>query len=76
MYSESISLFFKHTQNVFRIVDKKRGTLVYVAISDKIIEGSPRPHGPLAKSARLITSGRTPKAASKAQSALCRCTGS
>jgi CreA protein len=27
---------------VFRIVDKKRNTLVYVALSDKIIEGSPQ----------------------------------
>ena len=33
--------FFKHT-HVYRIVDKYRGTLVYVAISDKIIEGSPQ----------------------------------
>ena len=40
VYSESTSVFFKHT-HVFRIVDKKRNTLVYVAISDKIIEGSP-----------------------------------
>ena len=40
VYSESTSIFFKHT-HVFRIVDKKRNTLVYVAISDKIIEGSP-----------------------------------
>ena len=41
VYSESTSIFFKHT-HVFRIVDKKRNTLVYVAISDKIIEGSPQ----------------------------------
>src|SRR5882724_4441736 len=41
VYSESTSLFFKHT-HVYRIVDKKRNTLVYVAISDKIIEGSPQ----------------------------------
>jgi len=41
VYSESTSVFFKHT-HVFRIVDKKRNTLVYVAISDKIIEGSPQ----------------------------------
>ena len=40
VYSESTSIFFKHT-HVFRIVDKKRNTLIYVAISDKIIEGSP-----------------------------------
>jgi CreA protein len=40
VYSESTSIFFKHT-HVFRIVDKKRNALVYLAISDKIIEGSP-----------------------------------
>jgi len=41
VYSEQTSIFFKHT-HVFRIVDKKRSTLVYVALSDKIIEGSPQ----------------------------------
>jgi CreA protein len=41
VYSEHTSVFFKHT-NVFRIVDKKRNTLVYLAISDKLIEGSPQ----------------------------------
>jgi CreA protein len=41
VYSAKTSVFFKHT-NVFRILDKKRNTLVYVAISDKIIEGSPQ----------------------------------
>ena len=41
VYSERTSLFFKHT-HVYRLVDKKRNTLVYVAISDKIIEGSPQ----------------------------------
>ena len=41
VYSESTSIFFKHT-HVFRIVDKKRNTLIYVAISDKVIEGSPQ----------------------------------
>jgi CreA protein len=40
VYSESTSIFFKHT-HVFRIVDKKRNALVYLAISAKIIEGSP-----------------------------------
>ena len=40
-YSERTSIFFKHT-HVFRVVDKKRNTLVYVAVSDKIIEGSPQ----------------------------------
>jgi len=40
VYSEKTSLFFKHT-HVFRAVDKKRNTLVYVAISDRMIDGSP-----------------------------------
>ena len=41
VYSESTSLFFKHT-HVFRAIDKKRNTLVYVAVSDKLINGSPQ----------------------------------
>jgi CreA protein len=41
VYSERTSVFFKHT-HVYRIVDRKRNTLVYVAISDKIIAGSPQ----------------------------------
>lgn len=41
VYAEHTSVFFKHT-NVFRMVDKKRNTLVYVAISDKLVEGSPQ----------------------------------
>jgi CreA protein len=41
VYSARTSVFFKHTQ-VYRILDKKRNTLVYIAISDKIIEGSPQ----------------------------------
>ena len=41
VYAEHTSIFFKHT-NVFRLVDKKRNTLVYLAISDKVIEGSPQ----------------------------------
>jgi CreA protein len=40
VYSESTSLFFKHT-HVFRATDKKRNTLVYVAISDRLVDGSP-----------------------------------
>jgi CreA protein len=40
VYSERTSVFFKHT-HVYRIVDKKRNTLIYLAISDKIINGSP-----------------------------------
>jgi CreA protein len=41
VYSSHTSVFFKHT-HVYRIVDKQRNTLVYLAISDKIIEGSPQ----------------------------------
>jgi CreA protein len=41
VYTSKTSVFFKHT-HVYRTVDKKRNTLVYLAISDKIIEGSPQ----------------------------------
>ncbi len=41
VYADHTSIFFKHT-NVFRSVDKKRNTLIYLAISDKVIEGSPQ----------------------------------
>ena len=41
VYTDHTSIFFKHT-NVFRSVDKKRNTLIYIAISDKLIEGSPQ----------------------------------
>jgi CreA protein len=40
VFSESTSVFFKNTK-VVRIFDAKRNTLVYVAISRKVIEGSP-----------------------------------
>jgi CreA protein len=40
VYSDRTSVFFKHT-HVHRIIDRKRNTLVYVAISDRLIEGSP-----------------------------------
>ncbi len=40
-YSERTSIFFKHTQ-VFRMVDKKHNTLIYIAISDKIVAGRHR----------------------------------
>jgi len=40
VFSESTSLFFKNTK-VIRMFDAKRNTLVYVAISKKVIEGSP-----------------------------------
>jgi len=39
-FSESTSLFFKDTK-VTRLFDTKRNTLVYVAISRKLIEGAP-----------------------------------
>jgi CreA protein len=41
VYSSRTSVFFKHT-HVFRMLDKKRNTLVYLAISDKLVEGSPQ----------------------------------
>jgi CreA protein len=41
VYSERTSIFFKRT-HVFRMIDKKRNTLIYLAISDKLIEGSPQ----------------------------------
>ncbi len=41
VYTEHTSIFFKHT-NVVRMIDKKRNTLIYVAISDRLIEGSPQ----------------------------------
>jgi CreA protein len=41
VYSEHTSIFFKHT-HVYRIVDRKRNTLVYLAISDRLVEGSPQ----------------------------------
>ncbi|WP_428354591.1 CreA family protein [Methyloprofundus sp.] len=39
-FSEDTSLFFKETR-VVRIFDEKRNTLVYLAISRKIIDGAP-----------------------------------
>lgn len=41
VYSVRTSFIFKET-HVYRVYDKKRNTLVYLAISDKIIEGSPQ----------------------------------
>ncbi|MGH8523161.1 MAG: CreA family protein [Gammaproteobacteria bacterium] len=40
VFSADTSILFKETQ-VHRLYDEKRNTLVYVAISTKIIEGSP-----------------------------------
>ena len=41
VYSARTSVFFKRT-HVYRVLDKRRNTLVYLAISDKLIEGSPQ----------------------------------
>lgn len=40
VFGESTSIFFKNTK-VVRFYDSKRNTLVYVALSRKIVEGSP-----------------------------------
>ncbi len=39
-FSEKTSIFFKKTR-IYRIPDLKRNALVYLAISAKIIDGSP-----------------------------------
>ncbi|MGH6867098.1 MAG: CreA family protein [Methyloceanibacter sp.] len=39
-FSEKTSIFFKKTR-IYRLPDLKRNTIVYLAISSKIIEGSP-----------------------------------
>lgn len=41
VYSSRTSILFKNT-HVFRMYDEKRNTLIYLAISDKIVEGSPQ----------------------------------
>jgi CreA protein len=41
MFSERISLVFKKL-HVVRMIDRKRNTLVYLAYSDRVIEGSPQ----------------------------------
>lgn len=40
VFSSRTSLIFKHTQ-VYRMVDVARNTLIYIAFSDRVIEGSP-----------------------------------
>ncbi len=40
VFSESTSLLFKETK-VIRMYDEKRRTLVYLAISKRVVEGSP-----------------------------------
>jgi len=39
-FSEKTSIFFKATR-IYRLPDRKRNTLVYLAISSKIVNGSP-----------------------------------
>jgi CreA protein len=41
VYSARTSVFFNRT-HVYRTIDTKRNTLVYLAISDKLIDGSPQ----------------------------------
>ena len=41
VFKESTSVFFKSTK-VIRMYDAKRNTLVYLALSTKLIEGSPQ----------------------------------
>ncbi|MGZ5819448.1 MAG: CreA family protein, partial [Burkholderiaceae bacterium] len=41
VFKENLSLVFK-TLQVVRFYDKKRNVLVYLAYSDKVIEGSPK----------------------------------
>lgn len=40
VFSEKTSVFFKHTK-VIRMFDRKHNTLVYLAVSKKLVEGSP-----------------------------------
>jgi CreA protein len=40
VFSQKTSIFFKTTR-IYRILDKSRNTLVYLAISTKIVNGSP-----------------------------------
>jgi CreA protein len=40
VFSEKTSIFFKATR-IYRMPDKKHNTLVYVAVSSKIVNGSP-----------------------------------
>jgi CreA protein len=39
-FSEKTSIFFKATR-IYRLPDQKRNTLVYLAVSSKIVDGSP-----------------------------------
>ena len=39
-FSERTSIFFKATR-IYRMIDKKHNTLIYLAVSSKIVNGSP-----------------------------------
>ena len=39
-FSEKTSIFFKATR-IYRMIDRKHNTLVYLAVSSKIVNGSP-----------------------------------
>ena len=41
VFSEKTSVFFKATR-IYRLPDGKRNTLVYLAVSSKIVNGSPQ----------------------------------
>ena len=41
VFSEKTSIFFKNTK-VIRMLDQKHNTLIYLAVSKKLIEGSPQ----------------------------------
>ena len=40
VFSQKTSIFFKATR-IYRLLDKKHNTLVYLAVSSKIVNGSP-----------------------------------
>jgi CreA protein len=40
VFTERTSIFFKATR-IYRLIDKKHNTLVYLAISSKLVNGSP-----------------------------------
>ena len=40
VFSQKTSIFFKATR-IYRLIDKKHNTLVYLAVSSKLVNGSP-----------------------------------
>ena len=40
VFTQRTSIFFKATR-IYRLIDKKHNTLVYLAVSSKLVEGSP-----------------------------------